>query len=95
MKLTLFLIMLILISLIAMFISYSGCNSGKTMPKQYEMQEEDIIPLDLQFSDQNRPSLIHKDMFNESSPWIGGYQLGIGKTYVTSTPILNKQQRQR
>lgn len=38
--------------------------------------------LDVQFGDDNLPSEIHKDMFTESSPWIGGYQLGSGKTLV-------------
>lgn len=38
--------------------------------------------LDVQFGKENYPSDIYLDMFNESSPWIGGYGLGIGKTYT-------------
>ena len=39
--------------------------------------------LDYQFSDDNRPLVIHKDMFTKSSPWIGGYDIGIGKTIIS------------
>jgi len=37
--------------------------------------------LDVQFGDENNPSTIYRDMFTSSSPWIGGYTMGIGKTY--------------
>lgn len=46
----------------------------------YKVVTEPI--LDMQYDEKNKPSLIYNDMFNESSPWIGGYQLGIGKTYT-------------
>ena len=38
--------------------------------------------LDVQFGDENKPSEIFNDMFSKSTPWIGGYDLGDGKTYV-------------
>lgn len=38
--------------------------------------------LDVQFGEENYPSDIYKDMFVKSSPWIGGYDLGSGKTYI-------------
>lgn len=38
--------------------------------------------LDVQFGKENYPSNIYLDMFNQSNPWIGGYSLGIGKTYT-------------
>lgn len=39
--------------------------------------------LDIQFSElDNRPSEIYKEMFTKSSPWIGGYDIGNGKTYI-------------
>lgn len=39
--------------------------------------------LDVQFSEvENQPSQIYEDMFRSSSPWIGGYDIGIGKTYI-------------
>jgi hypothetical protein len=43
--------------------------------------------LDVQFN--SSPSEIYKSMFTQSSPWIGGYQLGNGKTNKNSTT--NKQ----
>jgi hypothetical protein len=42
--------------------------------------------LDVQFGEENKPSDIYTDMFADSSPWIGGYELGNGKTYVATTP---------
>jgi hypothetical protein len=38
--------------------------------------------LDTQFGKENYPSEIHADMFSKGSPWIGGYELGNGKTYI-------------
>lgn len=40
------------------------------------------VILDTQFSEKNVPSIIYQDMFTQNSPWIGGYQLGNGKTYM-------------
>lgn len=38
--------------------------------------------LDIQFDEQNFPSNIYKEMFLKSSPWIGGYYMGNGRTYI-------------
>jgi hypothetical protein len=38
--------------------------------------------LDVQFGEGNKPSEILNDMFVKSSPWIGGYDIGSGKTYI-------------
>ena len=46
--------------------------------------------LDVQFSETNLPSVIYEDMFTQSSPWIGGYGLGSGKTITRSN--LNKSE---
>jgi hypothetical protein len=40
--------------------------------------------LDIQFGQENNPSDLYLDMFTQSSPWIGGYTLGNGKTYIQS-----------
>ena len=59
----------------------------------YRSREPKIIervitknPLDIQFSKENFPSNVHNEMFVKSTPWIGGYGLGIGKTYTTTVP---------
>jgi hypothetical protein len=39
--------------------------------------------LDYQFSESNRPLVIYKDMFTRSAPWIGGYDIAIGKTIIS------------
>jgi hypothetical protein len=41
--------------------------------------------LDVQFGDDNKPSQIYNDMFTKSSIWVGGYDLGSGKTYTTAS----------
>lgn len=38
--------------------------------------------LDVQFGEENKVSEVLKDMFVDSSPWIGGNEMGNGKTYV-------------
>lgn len=38
--------------------------------------------LDVQFGQENKPSVIYNDMFTQGPPWIGGYQIGYGKTQV-------------
>jgi hypothetical protein len=41
--------------------------------------------LDVQFGDpDNNPSVVYEDMFTKSSPWIGGFDLGSGKTLVAT-----------
>lgn len=39
------------------------------------------VELDTQFSEDNYPSRVYRDMFTRSSPWIGGFTIGNGKTY--------------
>ncbi len=44
-----------------------------------------LIPkhaIDTQFSDENKPSTVYNEMFDKSSPWIGGYYISDSKTYV-------------
>lgn len=39
--------------------------------------------LDIQFSRENMPLVVYRDMFTKSAPWIGGYDIGIGKTIIS------------
>jgi hypothetical protein len=54
-----------------------------TVPKRPSIEEQ--TTLDIQFGEKNFPSEIHGDMFANSSPWIGGYELGSGKTYIVES----------
>lgn len=38
--------------------------------------------LDVQFGEENNASVVFEDMFTSNAPWIGGYELGFGKTQV-------------
>ena len=46
----------------------------------YKYIPENVI--DKQFDSENFPSKIYTEMFVKSSPWIGGYHLGSGKSVV-------------
>jgi len=50
--------------------------------KQSANEDVETHLLDVQFSESNLPSKVYKLMFIKGTPWIGGYELGIGKTYV-------------
>jgi hypothetical protein len=43
--------------------------------------------LDVQFGDENNASVVFDDMFSSNAPWIGGYELGFGKTQVLKKSI--------
>lgn len=51
-------------------------------------------PLDIQFSRDNFPSTVHNEMFVRSTPWIGGYDLALGKTYGVRAPNTTEGSRQ-
>lgn len=42
---------------------------------------QQLHTLDVQFGNENRPSEIFADMFENDAPWVGGYTLGKNKTY--------------
>jgi hypothetical protein len=48
-------------------------------------------PLDVQFGEENKPSVIYNDMFTQGPPWIGGYQIGSGKTFVVKEQASKSQ----
>jgi hypothetical protein len=67
------------------FIIYSWRKTEKIIETPDPKIIYKLVPkhgLDVQFGNENYPSNIYLDMFNQSSPWIGGYGLGIGKTYT-------------
>lgn len=74
-------LILTLIVVGAMMITIQLLKSETKCPEQNVIYR--YIPkhtLDVQFGEENKPSVIYKDMFTEGPPWIGGYDLGIGKT---------------
>lgn len=57
---------------------------NKTVERKSEQDRESSENmLDIQFSETNRPLIVYKDMFTKSAPWIGGYDIGIGKTIIS------------
>ena len=74
MQLSDIIIIILLISSIFLFIM--------TFFKKCPPQTQPIIvyknypELDLQFSENNLPSHLYNNVFNEQNPWIGGYKLG-------------------
>lgn len=53
------------------------CPQQKIIYKKVEMH-----PLDIQFSEQNKPSKVFSNLFSNPNVYIGGYSLDIGKTYI-------------
>lgn len=39
--------------------------------------------LDVQFGEENLPSEVYKDMFTKSTPWIGGYNAGNRRVFMS------------
>ncbi len=75
-------LVLLIFGIILITIYILNLKSVECPPQQviYKPVSENL--LDIQFSKENRPSDIHFDMFNKSSPWIGGFTIG-NKAYVS------------
>jgi hypothetical protein len=74
---------LILFVLGLIFVIYSWLKADMQCPPPKIIYR--TVPkhtLDVQFGKENYPSEIYLDMFNDSSPWVGGFTLGMGKTYT-------------
>uniref|UniRef100_A0A6C0DZJ9 Uncharacterized protein n=1 Tax=viral metagenome TaxID=1070528 RepID=A0A6C0DZJ9_9ZZZZ len=69
--------------IIAIVIIYYFVGGPRTESTKADSNENHMI--DVQFSEKNMPSKVYKVMFNRGSPWIGGYELGIGKTYIVES----------
>ena len=57
-------------------------NSVGKKQKEKVVEDVNLNVLDLQFSQENNPIVIYRDMFTRSAPWIGGYDIAIGKTII-------------
>lgn len=88
-RMILFTVGVILIGGTALFYYfYSGgkdTSSSKLQKKNDQENQPSENMLDIQFSEANRPLVVYKDMFTKSAPWIGGYDIGIGKTIISQT----------
>ena len=75
-------LILLIIGIITITISILNPKSIECPPQQVIYQPVAENLLDIQYSKQNRPSDIYLDMFNKSSPWIGGFTIG-NKAFVS------------
>jgi hypothetical protein len=68
----------ILLLLIIVLICVSFLNSDSNSNSRTETRK--IIPIaDIQFSEQNFPSVVYEDIFNGPNVWQGGYNLDQGR----------------
>lgn len=74
------LIILLILSIIGMFVPLQQCVSSKELSKESSKELSEII-LDIQYSEDNNPSKVYKDMFNFDS-YVSGYNLDDDKTYT-------------
>lgn len=80
-----YILILFIIGIVLVIVSWIRADLKCPPPKIiYRYIPKNI--LDVQFSDtDNNPSQIHADIFTKSSPWIGGYSLGDGKTILSDS----------
>lgn len=79
-------IVLLLLVIGIIFVSISWLKSElKCPPPKIVYRYVPKHTLDVQFGNENYPSEIYKDLFTESSPWLGGFGLGSGKTIVEAS----------
>lgn len=75
-------LILLTIGIIMIIISILNPKSIECPQQQVIYQQVPENILDMQYSKENRPSNIYLDMFNKSSPWIGGFTIG-NKAFVS------------
>lgn len=75
-------LVLLTIGIIAITISILNIKSTECPPQKIIYQQVPENILDIQYSKENRPSDLYLDMFNKSSPWIGGFTIG-NKAFVS------------
>ncbi len=92
-------IILLLLIVGIVFVSMSWAKSElKCEPPKIIYRYIPKHTLDVQFGEENTPSEIYKDMFLQSSVWVGGYQLGNkGKTEteIVLKPKVEKKKQKK
>lgn len=75
---------------LALFRSEKECPPQKIEYRYLPNYEMDII-----YSEENKPSKVFSDMFKKSSLWIGGSELGSGKTMSPEVKKIKNEQYSR
>ena len=69
-------LVVLIIGIIIIVISILNPKSTECPPQQVIYQQVPENLLHIQYSKENRPGNVYLDMFNKSSPWIGGFTIG-------------------
>ena len=64
-------------------------------PQKIEYRYIPNYELNVVYSENNLPTKVFSDMFKKSSPWIGGTQLGIGKTVPANEKKIKSDQYEK
>lgn len=75
-------LVLLIIGITIIVISIINSKSNECPPQKIIYQQVPENLLDIQYSEKNKPSDIYLEMFNKSSPWIGGFTIG-NKAFVS------------
>lgn len=75
-------LVLLIIGITIIVISIINTKQVECPPQKVVYQQVPENLLDIQFSEKNKPSDIYLEMFNKSSPWIGGFTIG-NKAFVS------------
>ncbi len=77
------LIIEILLGIVILLVLYIFLSSPS--PRVVYKQTKPTSQLDYTYSDANLPSNVYLDLFSKSTPWIGDFVLGSGRTYVSGS----------
>lgn len=69
-----FIILIILLIGLSFILWYFHINNDKECPPPLIVYKDPPLPLDIQFSPDNYPSILYNDLFTGSNVWIGGYK---------------------
>lgn len=72
----------LIIGITMIVISIINQKPAECPPQKVIYKEVPENLLDIQYGKENKPSNIYLDMFNKSSPWIGGFTIG-NKAFVS------------
>jgi hypothetical protein len=72
----------LIIGITIILISIINQKPAECPPQKVIYKEDQENLLDIQYGKENKPSTIYLDMFNKSSPWIGGFTIG-NKAFVS------------
>ena len=86
----------IIVSLVVVLVVYftSEPTVKRAVEPKFSLKDYPIIPIaDIQFSEQNFPSVVYADIFSGPNVWQGGYNLDQGRVITKTSQQKPKENR--